>query len=195
MGCLETSCLGTSFVSLGILCHTTYSGQQEQPVHVDGVNRYLSDHHIVYHVIIINNVFPSTAINLRRCMKYLLSVPIATANISYTKCPDVPAQAPVHQHLLGPYHHQVVPPLPVGHKHTKTHSPPPHQYNVPSYYVIYQYSKHLTTPTPRGQFPHKATCNVLQCHGHPQLPLTLHVHLATVLDLGGLHPTPKNAIS
>ena len=106
--------------------NTTYSGQQEQPVHVDGVNRYLSDQHIVYHVIIINNVFPSTAINLRRCMKYLLSVPIA---------------------------------LP--------HSPPPLQYNIPSYYVIYQFSKRLTTPTPRGQFPHRTTCT---CHAMSRPP-------------------------
>ena len=78
-----------------------------------------------------------------------------------------------------------------GHKHTKTHSPPPHQYNVPSYYVIYQFSKHLTTPTPRGQFPHRttSTCPALS-RPPPAAPDS-----TCPPYLGGLHPTPKNAIS
>ena len=81
--------------------------QNERPVHVDGTNIHLSDHHILYHVSIFNAIFHKmrSTSALCRCMNDLLS----------TNAP-----APVHQHLLGPHLHQVVPTLPV-HKNILLH--------------------------------------------------------------------------
>ena len=41
--------------------HNLSCAERDFVVHFDGVNRHLSDHHILYHVIIINSVFPPTS--------------------------------------------------------------------------------------------------------------------------------------